>query len=203
MIIRFLGTCLVATGLLVSQAQAHGGVSVQDNKCIMKIGPYQMNFTGYQPDKSSGQFCDDIPEIGRTIVVLDAEQSDSSSNIVGAANNKDLRDMNIDFRVLRNVGQAKDEDDMDKNTEVYIPAKVYPTGTLHFEYNFAKAGNYIGLVAAKDVHGNNYVSRFPFAVGQAAGKEQTGYVIGGVVVVGLFAAGLVFMMRRKAAPKSA
>jgi hypothetical protein len=203
MIIRFVGTCLVATGLLVSQAEAHGGVSVQDNKCIMKIGPYQMNFTGYQPDKSSGQFCDDIPETGRTIVVLDAEQSDSATNNVGAANNKDLRDMAIDFRVLRNVGQTKDEDDMEKNTEVYVSPKKYPTGTLHFEYGFNKAGNFIGLVSAKDEHGNLYVSRFPFAVGQAAGKEMTGYVIFGVVMVAGIGGVLLYLNRRKPNLKSA
>lgn len=82
MIIKFLVALTVATLGLVAQAQAHGGVSLDQGQCIMKIGPDTMSFTGYQPLKSRDQFCDDIPDVGPTIVVLDAQQDE-------------LRDMNF------------------------------------------------------------------------------------------------------------
>jgi len=164
--IKLLGACCAATLLLASQALAHGGVSVEGNRCIMRIGPYMMNFSGYQPQTKGQQtFCDDIPDAGPTIIVLDVEQM-SGGAADDTVNYNDLRQMNIDFRVLRNVGQAKDEDDMEANTEIYIPPKKYPGGTLHFDYNFKKHGNFIGLVSATDDHGRVYVSRFPFSVGE-------------------------------------
>lgn len=197
MMFRLIGAFFVASCMLASQAQAHGGVSVQENKCVMKIGPYLLSFTGYQPEKTYDKFCDDIPGSGRTVIVLDAEQSSAGANAAGEANSNDLRDMAIDFRVLRNVGQAGDEVNMEQNTEVYMPPKKYPTGTLHFEHNF-KDGNYIGLVSAKNDHGQVFVSRFPFAVGQTMGNALIVYLVGGVIAIGAIA-GYFFYKRSKSA----
>jgi hypothetical protein len=194
-IFRILGASCIATLLLIAHADAHGGVSVQENKCIMKIGPYYLNFTGYQPQNTYSQFCDDIPDRGKTVIVLDAEQSSAGTGAKGAANSNDLRDMMIDFRVLRNVGQAKDEDDLAKNTEVYLQPKKYPSGTLTFQHDFEK-GNFIGLVTATNDHGQVFVSRFPFAVGATGGNLIWAYVIGGVALAG--AAGAFFYFRRSA-----
>jgi len=171
---------LVALGLgvfaVAGEAQAHGGVSIDQGQCIMKIGPDTMTFTGYQPQKSREQFCDDIPDIGPTIIVLDAQQDE-------------LRDMAVDIRVLRNVGQKDDNENMEANTEVYVPAKIYKTGTLNFEYDFKQKGNFIGLVSAKNNDGSKvYVSRFPFAVGETATKDLTIYAF--FSVFGLAAFGL-------------
>ena len=159
--LRFLAVAVLATLALVERAQAHGGVSIDQGQCIMKIGPDTMSFTGYQPIKSRETFCDDIPDVGPTIIVLDAQQDE-------------LRDMALEIRILRNVGQKDDSENMDANTERYVPPQKYKTGTLNFEHNFAKEGNYIGLVTAKSDDGTKvYVSRFPFAVGQTAGKDMT------------------------------
>ena len=147
--LQFLVALALGTLALVEQAQAHGGVSIDQGQCVMKIGPDTMTFTGYQPQKSREQFCDDIPDVGSTIVVLDAQQDE-------------LRDMALDIRVLRNVGQKDDNENMEANTEVYVPPKKYKTGTLNFEYNFKDKGNFIGLVTAKSDDGSKvYVSRFP------------------------------------------
>ena len=199
--VKLLGACSIATGLLVSQALAHGGVSVEGNACIMRIGPYMMNFSGYQPETQSyQQFCDDIPDVGRTVIVLDVEQL-SGGSAQGGVNLNDLRNMAIDFRVLRNVGQASDDVDMEKNTEVYMPAKKYPGGTLHFEHDFKEKANYIGLVTATDDHGRSYVSRFPFAVGTAFGKELIGVVMVALALAGGIA-GYLYYSRRKTAAKA-
>ena len=157
--IRFLVVAVLATFGVTSEAYAHGGVSIDQGQCIMKIGPDTMTFTGYQPLKSREQFCDDIPDAGPTIIVLDAQQDE-------------LRDMALEIRILRNVGQTDDNENLEANTEIYVAPKKYKTGTLNFEYNFVKNGNFIGLVKARSDDGTKeYVSRFPFAVGQTASKD--------------------------------
>jgi hypothetical protein len=138
----------------------------------MKIGPDTMAFTGYQPLKSRETFCDDIPDVGPTIIVLDAEQDE-------------LRDMALEMRILRNVGQASDDENVDQNTEKYVPPKKYKTGTLNFEHNFVNKGQYIGLVKAKGDDGREYLARFPFTVGTTAERDLTAALfLAGVAVVG-------------------
>ena len=127
--IRFLVVAVMATFGVTSEAYAHGGVSIDQGQCIMKIGPDTMTFTGYQPLKSREQFCDDIPDAGPTIIVLDAQQDE-------------LRDMNLEIRILRNVGQKDDNENLEANTEIYVAPKKYKTGTLNFEYNFVKTGQF-------------------------------------------------------------
>lgn len=195
--IKLLGACCIASVLLSSEALAHGGVSVEGNRCIMRIGPYMMNFSGYQPlTKGQETFCDDIPDAGRTIIVLDVEQM-SGGAADDTVNYNDLRQMDIDFRVLRDVGQASDDENKEQNTEVYIPPKKYPGGTLHFEYDFKAPGKFIGLVSATDEHGRVYVSRFPFSVGEAFNQTMMLVAMVGVVVAA-GVGGYFFFMRRKA-----
>jgi hypothetical protein len=147
----------------VEHAEAHGGVSIDQGQCIMKLGPDQMTFTGYQPQKSREQFCDDIPDVGETIIVLDAQQDE-------------LRDMAIEMRVLRNLGQKDDNENLEANTETFIAPKKYKTGTLNFTYDFKNKGNFIGLVKAVSDDGTKvYVSRFPFSVGETAGRDMIIY----------------------------
>lgn len=186
MILRFLVALVMATAGLVAQAQAHGGVSIDEGQCKMKIGPDTMNFTGYQPMKSREQFCDDIPDVGPTIIVLDAVQDE-------------LRDMNLEIRILRDVGQANDNENLEQNTETYVPPKKYKTGTLNFEYAFTQKGKFIGLVKAKSDDGSKeYVSRFPFSVGETAGREVT--VAAFFAMVGLAGFGLWYRNSFKKPP---
>ena len=105
--VRFLGALLLGVAGFAGQAWAHGGVSIDQGQCIMKIGPDTMTFTGYQPQKSREQFCDDIPDVGPTIIVLDAQQDE-------------LRDMALEIRILRNVGQKDDNENLEANTEIYV-----------------------------------------------------------------------------------
>jgi len=53
-----------------------------------------MNFTGYRRLKSREQFCDDIPDVDPTIIVLDAVQEEP-------------RDLNSDRSVHR-TGEGED-----------------------------------------------------------------------------------------------
>ena len=158
---RFLAAMALATVGLVGQAHAHGDVGSNQGQCLMKIGPDTMSFTGYQPLKSREQFCDDIPDAGPTIITLDAQQDE-------------LRDMNLEMRALRDVGQKDDNENLEANTEYFSAPKKYKTGTLTFDHNFANEGKYIGLVKAKSDDGSKeYVARFPFSVGLTATKNLT------------------------------
>ena len=66
-------TYLLGTVLTSGSAFAHGGLSINEDYCKLRIGQYLMHFVGYQSDTPSGpkEFCEDIPATGHTIVVLD------------------------------------------------------------------------------------------------------------------------------------
>lgn len=165
---RFLVAMTLAAVGWVAQAHAHGDVGSNQGQCLMKIGPDTMSFTGYQPLKSREQFCDDIPDAGPTIITLDAQQDE-------------LREMNLEMRVLRDVGQKDDNENLEANTEYFSAPKKYKTGTLTFDHNFANEGKYIGIVKARSDDGSKeYVARFPFSVGLTASKEVTTFIVLGL-----------------------
>jgi hypothetical protein len=181
--LRFGVGWLLATVLFTSGAYAHGGVSVQNNKCIMKIGPDIMYFTGYQPQFTRQEFCDDIPNAGQMVVALDMQE-------------KELRDMTTEIRIIRDLGnhtmlngypyltdaELASTDVLDQATVFHWPPKKYPTGTLTFEHNFPEEGKFIGIVTVKNEHGQTYVSQFPFTVGTPVGKAFAIWGIVGAVV---------------------
>ena len=146
---------------------AHGGVSIEDDRCVLKAGPYFMHFTGFQPEQSqSEEFCEDIPNAGNAIIVLDYID-------------KQLRDMAVDFRIIEdvnNIGNSAtindigSETDVEQNTIYYLPSKLRRTGSFNVEYNFTEPGRFIGIVRVNDIpNGKEYVSVFPFGVGYGLG----------------------------------
>jgi hypothetical protein len=176
MITRGLAAWLLATVLLTSAAYAHGGVGMQDNRCVLRIGPDLMFFTGYQPQNSREEFCDDIPTIGQTVVALDMQDTE-------------LRSMLTEIRIIRDDGshtrmnglpyltdaELASKEVLDPVTISYVPPKKYPTGTLTFEHTFPETGKFIGIVTVQNEHGQTYVSQFPFAVGQPLGRSLVLY----------------------------
>jgi hypothetical protein len=185
--LRLSAAWLVATVLFTSGAYAHGGVSVQNNKCIMKIGPDIMFFTGYQPQSSREEFCDDIPNAGQMVVALDMQE-------------KELRDMATEIRIIKDLGthttlngypyltdaELGDATSLRSATVYYSEPKKYPTGTLTFEHNFPETGKFIGIVTVKNDHGQTYVSQFPFTVGTPYTKTLT---IWGILTAAVLATG--------------
>ncbi len=186
---------LLASLAIASEASSHGGVSVEDDKCIMKIGAMTAHFTGYQPElRASQEFCEDIPELGRAIIVIDY--------VTGA-----LREQEVEFRVLRDVKNLKSRtrfedlgspDDIEAATLVHVPPKVYPRGTLTFDQNFDAAGWYIGMVTAKNATtGEVLHSVFPFKVGV---RNYWPYVSGFMIVFAL--AGLTYRLTGRKTARS-
>jgi hypothetical protein len=185
--LRLIASWFLATVLFTSGAFAHGGVSQQGNKCVLKIGPDIMYFTGYQPQSSREEFCDDIPNAGQMVVALDMQE-------------KELRDMATEIRIIKDLGthttlngypyltdgELSDTGVLDSATVFYSAPKKYPTGTLTFEHTFPETGKFIGIVTVKNDHGQTYVSQFPFSVGTPIAKTLA---IWGILVAALLGIG--------------
>ena len=155
---------LAALTLQVVQAHAHGGLSMDEDMCKLRVGRYLMHFVGYQPDSAAAtEFCEDIPETGRTVVVLDYL-------------NDELRDLPTEVRIIRDTGS---EANLDEITVFHLPPAVHPTGTLHFEHVFPDAGNYVGLVTVAGPE--KLVSRFPFSVGKP--RSPAPMLLAGALIV--------------------
>lgn len=179
---RALLAGLLALGLAIvgTKALAHGGVSMEDDHCIMRIGMYRAHFTGYQPElRATQEFCEDIPELGKAIIVVDYVDNALRSHMVG-------------FRVLRDVNnlgkRARYEDlgdasAIDAATLFKLDPQVYPKGTLTFDQRFEQSGWFIGMLTATDpATGKALHSVFPFRVGV---KNPWRYVPAFVLVIGL------------------
>lgn len=152
-----------ALALLVPAALfAHGGVSMEDDRCIMRIGAYRAHFTGYQPElRATQEFCEDIPELGRAIFVID---------FIDPV----LRRHDVEFRVLRDtreLGRRARLEDLGDSAAIEaatlfkLDAQTYPKGTLSFEQRFEQPGWFIGMLSTTDADGRQLHSVFPFQVG--------------------------------------
>ncbi len=176
-----LAYLILAIGFSFStQVQAHGGLSMAEDMCKLTIGPYTMHFTGYQPDSSQEkEFCEDIPSTGRTIVALDYIE-------------EALRPLPTEVRVIKDTGS---EENLDAITILHMPAKIYSNGSINFEHNFNEPGNFVGLVTVSG--DEEYVSRFPFAVGQGESNMPSGLVFAMMAAIGVGAFFLFKVGRRK------
>jgi hypothetical protein len=165
--LRAVGLVALAAPALAS---AHGGVSIENDMCKLRVGPYTMHFTGYQPlSAPEVEFCEDIPATGQTIIVLDY--------IDGK-----LRDLPVEVRIVRDSG---DESNLDAVTVFHKPAALYPRGNLVVDHTFPEPGRFVGIVTVGD-----YVSRFPFAVGTRGTRAMVLY--GAFAALALAAGALLF-----------
>lgn len=150
--------------LSAASAIAGGGVVLQDDVCKIKIGFYEAHFTAFQPETSGNrQFCEDLPDVGPTIFVLDYLHDS-------------MKEVPIDFRIIRDVtglGQfVRLEDvqaiaDIDAHTVYYHPPTIEADASLVVEPTLAEEGAYIGIVTAGHPTSDEiYSAVFPFKVGR-------------------------------------
>ncbi len=137
---------LVAALLTSALAWGHGGVVMEEDQCVIDIGLFRAHFTIYQPGtRASEEFCEDVPDLGETIFVMDyLHQS--------------LRQMPVDFRIIHDVndrqGYAAWEDvtaieDLDAVTVHYQSPRIEPGGALTASHEFEQKGWYIGVVTTR------------------------------------------------------
>ncbi len=156
---------LVAALITAPGVSAHGGVSVENDTCIMSIGPYRAHFTGYQPAvRASQEFCEDIPVVAKSIIVLDFIS-------------QPLRDMEVDFRVIGDVNgvgvnatyaDLGSDKDIAEATVFYREPTRFPRGSVDVDLDFKRAGQYIGILTALEKSEDGpveHISVFPFSVG--------------------------------------
>jgi hypothetical protein len=171
-------------------AEAHGRLGAAEGRCRLFIGPDIMNFTGYLPESSKNEFCEDIPATGPMIMVLDAEQDE-------------LRDMKIELRIVKDVGgEEKENENLQAVTVAYREPKSYPTGTVNFEHTFDDPGYFVGIVTVTGDHGERWVSRFPFSVGKTFMRTLPVYLTLGIGTLAAFFIYLVHRRRETAAAKA-
>lgn len=138
---------------------------LSSDACIIQIDFYSVHFTAYQPDSSGNtQFCQDLPDTGPSIFVLDYLHDS-------------LKEVPVDFRIIRNVtGQGRfvklkhveEIDDLEAHTVFYQPAVIQADASLKVEYDFKEKGRYIAIVSAGHPNNNNiYTAVFPFEVGRS------------------------------------
>jgi hypothetical protein len=144
---------VAAFGLAPASAFAHGGVKLEQDECVFRIGPSSMHFIGYQRAGEEQEFCEAIAQTGPTVIALEAVSDE-------------LRDMAMGVRVIKDQGaEAGDKGDLSAATVYKLEPKVYRNGIMTFEHNFKDAGRYVAIVTVRDDLGNEFVSRFPFSVG--------------------------------------
>ena len=156
---------LAACGLALASpaARAHGGVVLEEDICVIKMGFLSAHFTIYQPEtRASEEFCEDIPDVTQTVFVMEYLHSS-------------LREMPLDFRIIRDVTGvgvfARWEDvaaveDLDAATVFYEPAAVRDEAVFTVEHRFDEPGWYIGIVTTTYPDtGRTYETVFPFEVG--------------------------------------
>ena len=177
---------ILALLLLVLPHQAvfaHGGVSFENDVCILQVGNFRMHFTGYLPKVSrSEEFCEDIPGTGKVFIVFD---------MVDTA----LRNMQVEIRLLRDTGtrgintsyaDLGTRADIERDTIYTLPFVSYPKGTAVIEHEFLQPGKFIGmvelLVPGKE---ESVISVFPFSVGSSSIWDNWPYAVVLLSLVGL------------------
>ncbi|HEY8137408.1 MAG TPA: hypothetical protein VIF61_06185 [Methylocystis sp.] len=145
----------LALTLAAPRAEARGALGYDQEACVLKVGPDFLYFSGYQFAVSQRKFCEDVPEVGETTLVFDLAQDE-------------LRQMKLDFRIMRDSGAKTTEDAAaDASTVAYLPPETYPKGTFSFVHKFDEPGNFVGVVTADGPNGEHWVASYPFSVGGA------------------------------------
>ena len=178
----------LVAGLALAPALS-GGAQAQikaehPRNCVMNVGPTQMMFSAFQ-EKGDEIFCTNISDIGSTILIFDARQPE-------------LREMNVEVRIVRNVGQKDWRDDLDKTVVAAFPLGKHlaQRSTMNFRHDFAEAGDYIAVVrATSDDGAKEYVGEYFFRVGPSDNWYFAAML--GSMAVGLGSFGFLGLARRK------
>lgn len=181
---RCLGFLLALAA--AGSAMAHGGVSLEDDVCLLKLGRYRMHFTGYQPQTSGArEFCEDIPATGTAVIVLDAVDDALRGMPLELRILKDTADLGNDARV-ESLGDAAA---IEAATLARLAPAVHATGSSMLQYTFPEAGRFIGYVRARPAVGEDVVAVFPFAVG---GGSTRWYGYAAAILFAVLAAAALF-----------
>ena len=162
-------------------AHAHGNGSGGVDKCSQSVAnDFNMHMTSYIPDDYGGrEFCYNIPDAGRVIVVFDMLEVH-------------LRHHETDVRIIKDMGP---DTDLKTNTIFHMPFQKITTGSLYFDHDYEDKGKYVGIISVRD-HGETHVTRFPYSVGYGI-EQKTNKNYGTIAALLLaFFAGIIWWRRR-------
>lgn len=196
-----LATSVLALGIIFSgQVHAHGGLALADDMCILSVGPYTIHFTGYQPLTQEEEFCEDIPEIGKTVVALDYINDELRPSETEVRIVRSTTSHTISTRTTPQDLEKLSDEELENMTVYHMPAEVYPTASILIDHTFPEKGMFAGIVTVT-LEDQEHVSVFPFSVGEGRPIGFFSTILPGIVIVGL--AGFFFMRSRKKPEDSA
>lgn len=167
---------LVLAAAICAASSAQAQIKAEHPRfCVMSVGPTQMMFSAFQENSTDEIFCQSIPALGPTLIILDARSNE-------------LRDMNIEVRLVRDVGQKDWRDDLDANMVAAFPAKKYleQRGTTSFRHEFTGEGAYIAVVRATSDDGKKeYVGQYRFTVGDSSDWLMAGGALAAAAFAGI------------------
>lgn len=169
---------------LIAQAQIK---AEHPRNCIFDVGPTQMMFSAFQEGKTDEIFCQHIGDLGHTLIILDARQSE-------------MDDMNIEARVIQNINQKDWRDDLERTTIAVMQSGKYlkKRNTVSFTHDFSKEGDFILVVrATSDDNVKEYIGQYGFSVGETREWKA----VAGALVIATFS--VTFFIWRDAQSKAA
>ena len=156
-VVLFL-TLLMTAELLFAHGGG-GGHGATHEVCAMKIGPYSMNMTLYQPGEPGEaqqpeSHCGALPSLGKTFITFDFLHGD-------------LRAMAVELFIVPTRGWFDDGggEGLAKRALLRLPSKRYPQGLFSTQFDFTQVGHYALVVVAERDSGQRYIGHYPFSVG--------------------------------------
>jgi len=129
-IVAMMAMCIAA--LLPTEADAHGNLPIEEDTCARFMGRNIVHFSAYQPQfDKAGHYCDEIPKIGDTIVVVDLY-------------NQRLRQVPVSLKII--------DPSLSEVEQVLVSTqpKVYTHGVIEAETSFPHSGNYQAIITVAD-----------------------------------------------------
>ena len=158
----------------------HGG------DCSIKTGAFPVSFNAYEKPKGqlppTHAYCDHVPEVGEHILTVDLQGTKSREIPIG----------------VRLVSATEGQGD-GGNTIMFMPAKLYPSGSITFAVNLKELGQYTLLMETEKAGKMSTAVTIPIHVGEGGGHGGSG--IGAIEIALLLGAGggiaAFFWLRRK------
>jgi hypothetical protein len=175
--------------ILSGPLPAGGGLVLKGDTCIIEIDFYSAHFTAYQPGSNANeQFCNELPDTGETIFVLDYLH-------------RSLKEVPVSFRIIREVtGQGRfvkpahvaEIENLEQHTIFYQPPVVRPDDSFKIQFDLAEEGAYIGIITAGHPSKDTvYTAVFPFE----AGGSGAGFLL--AIILPLAAVAFLLLYQRK------
>ena len=153
--------CLILIIQAPGPVAAHGSVTLEEDRCAIRIGFFDAHFKVYLPRlQGYREYCEDLPTAHESVFVMEYVHPG-------------LGEVPIDFRIIRDLtglGRFARWEDIREIEDLEAATVYYQPPAVHAEvyaavHHFEDPGTYIGIVTATRENGEVYAAVFPFEVG--------------------------------------